>query len=129
MIGSDPLLLALVAGGIALALRAWSLRRADRERTDLAEPGLLAQFARLPTRELAWVRGGLLALGVGALAQASTSASTDSAREDPGGAETILVLDASNSMLVEDVDPNRLEVQRRLARILANQLPGRVGVV
>jgi Ca-activated chloride channel family protein len=129
MIGSDPLLLALVAGGIALALRAWSLRRADRERTDLAEPGLLAQFARLPTRELAWVRGGLLALGVGALALASTSASTDSAREDPGGAETILVLDASNSMLVEDVDPNRLEVQRRLARILANQLPGRVGVV
>jgi Ca-activated chloride channel family protein len=129
MIASDPLLLALVAGGLALLLRAWSLRRTGRERADLAEPGLLAQFARLPTNELAWVRGGLLALGVAALALASTSASTDTTREETEGAETILVLDASNSMLVEDVEPNRLEVQRRLARELASQLPGRVGVV
>lgn len=129
MIGSDPILLALVAGGLALALRAWSLRRAGRERADLAEPRLLEQFARLPADELAWVRGGLLALGVGALALASTSASADTRREDPEGAETILVLDASNSMLVEDVEPNRLGVQRRLARQLANQLPGRIGVV
>ena len=76
MNGSDPLFLALVVVGLALSLRAWSLRRTARERAHLAEPGLLAQFARLPMGELAWVRGGLLALGVAALALASTSAST-----------------------------------------------------
>lgn len=129
MTGADPLLLALVVAGFALLLRVWSLRRTGRERTDLAEPSLLAQFARLPAHELAWVRGGLLALGVAALALASTSASTDTTRDETEGAETILVLDASNSMLVEDVEPNRLVAQRRLARELANQLPGRVGVV
>ncbi len=126
---SDTVLLTLVAVGGALALRLWSIRRSDRERAHLIEPGLLAQFARLPASELGWVRAGLLILGVAALAFASGSSSSDLKRESVEGAETILVLDASNSMLVEDVNPNRLTVQRSLARALANRVPGRIGVV
>jgi Ca-activated chloride channel family protein len=126
---SDVVLFTLVAVGGALALRFWSLRRSERERARLVEPGLLAQFARLPANEITWVRIGFLGLGVAALALASGSATSDLQRETVEGAETILVLDASNSMLVEDVEPNRLGVQRRLARSLANRIPGRIGVV
>ncbi|HEX2188516.1 MAG TPA: VWA domain-containing protein, partial [Longimicrobiaceae bacterium] len=47
-----------------------------------------------------------------------------------GGAEVVLVMDASNSMLAEDVRPNRLERQREAARMLVRGLPGsRFGVV
>ena len=71
---SDVVLFTLVAVGGALALRFWSLRRSERERARLVEPGLLAQFARLPANEITWVRIGFLGLGVAALALASGSA-------------------------------------------------------
>ncbi|HEX2094283.1 MAG TPA: VWA domain-containing protein, partial [Longimicrobiaceae bacterium] len=47
-----------------------------------------------------------------------------------GAAEVVLALDASNSMLAEDVPPNRLERERAAARALVRGLPGnRIGVV
>ncbi|HEX2202523.1 MAG TPA: vWA domain-containing protein, partial [Longimicrobium sp.] len=45
-------------------------------------------------------------------------------------ADVILVVDASNSMLVEDVAPNRLEIEREAVRALLGSLRGaRVGLV
>ncbi|MGH7542031.1 MAG: vWA domain-containing protein, partial [Gemmatimonadota bacterium] len=102
---------------------------AERERGRLADEGLLAQFVRLPGPGARWVRLGLLAAGAGALVLATAYGSLDTRRADPEGAETVLVLDASNSMLVEDVEPSRLERERALAAELAGRIPGRVGVV
>lgn len=120
---------ALAIAGAAVGLRLLATRRADRERRRLAEEGLLARFVRLPAVGVRWVRTGLLALGVGALVLASGYGSFDARRADPGGAETILVLDASNSMLAEDVSPSRLARERALAGELAAGVAGKVGVV
>lgn len=114
---------------VAVALRLVALRRAETARGRLADEGLLARFVRLPAAAVPLIRLGLLGLGVWALALASRSGGAEARRTDPGGAETILLLDASNSMLAEDLEPSRLEVQRALAARLTSRLPGRLGVV
>ncbi len=127
----------LNTGGIALALalvavllRLWGVRTSARERERLADLAVLRQYVRLPDPRLPWLRVGLLALGTLALALAARgSAPLDVERPDDDEVETILVLDASNSMLVEDLDGSRLGEERRLARLLAARLPGRLAVV
>ncbi len=125
----DTLTFALVLVVLAVLLRLAAARRSEAARRELADEGLLRQFARTPALGAGWLRLGLLGLGAAAIALATGSASSEARRTGSEGGETILVLDASNSMLAEDVEPNRLEVQRRLAASLANRLPGKVGVV
>lgn len=114
---------------VAVLLRLVAIRRADTARERLAEEGLLARFVRLPASAIPIVRIGLLGLGVWALALASGAGGAEVQRTDPGGAETIILLDASNSMLAGDLEPSRLEVQRELAARLGARVPGRLGVV
>lgn len=124
-------------GGIALALalvavmlRLWGIRTAARERERLADLAVLRQYVRLPAPWQPGLRILLLAVGALALALAARgSAPLDVQRPDTEDFETVLVLDASNSMLVEDVDGSRLGEERQLARSLAARLPGRLGVV
>lgn len=121
-----------VAAGLAIlavGLRLVAIRRADAARARLAEEGLLRRFVRLPASAIPLVRLGLLGLGVWALALASRAGGAEPRRTDPGGAETILLLDASNSMLAEDLEPSRLALERELAGRLTGRLPGRLGVV
>lgn len=124
-----PLPIALLAGAVAVALRLLASRRSSADRARLAEPSLLERYVRLPAGAVPAVRLGLLATGVVAVALASGSSGTEARRMDETGAETILLLDASNSMLAEDVTPNRLQVQRDLAARLATRIDGRIGVV
>ncbi len=125
--GTVPLALLLAA--LAVALRFLATRRSDVDRARLAEASLLERYVRLPARAIPYVRVGLLAVGVIALVLATRSGGSESRRTDPEGAETILLLDASNSMLATDVEPSRLQIQRELAARLATRMGGRIGVV
>ena len=124
-----PLPIALLAGALAVALRLLANRRSSADRERLAELPLLERYVRLPTEAVPSVRTALLAAGVIAVALASGSGGTEARRLDESGAETILLLDASNSMLAADVEPSRLQVQRELAARLATRIEGRIGVV
>lgn len=125
-----PWTIGAAAALLVLALRAWALSRSSRERERLAEHAVLSQMVRVPGEGQLWLRSLLVALGVGALAAAAAGAGTREAERPPeGGNETVLVLDASNSMLARDVEPSRLEAQRQVARSLASRLPGKVAVV
>ncbi|MYG49633.1 MAG: VWA domain-containing protein [Gemmatimonadales bacterium] len=124
-----PLPIALLLGAVAVGLRLLASRRSGADREKLADSSLLERYVRLPAHALPPVRLALLGAGVVAIALASGSGGTEARRLDEGGAETILVLDASNSMLAGDVQPSRLEVQRQLAARLATQTQGRMGVV
>ncbi len=124
-----PLPVALALGVLAIGLRLLASRRSGADREKLAEKSLLERYVRLPAHALPAVRLALLGAGVVAIALASGSGGTEARRLDEGGAETILVLDASNSMLAGDVEPSRLDVQRQLAAHLATRTEGRMGVV
>lgn len=114
---------------VAVGLRLVAMARSDAARGRLAEEGILRRFVRLPAAGIPFLRLVLLGVGVAALALASRSSGTEARRTDTGGGETILLLDASNSMLAEDLEPSRLELQRELAARLSTRVPGRIGVV
>lgn len=117
-------------GTVALLLRGWALRRGRRDRQDLIDDPLLRALVRMPRPGQGPLRAVLFAVGVGLLGAAAAGAVTG--RGTPrvvGDTQTVLMLDASNSMLAEDVEPSRLERQRELARTLARRLGGSVGVV
>lgn len=127
---SGPVLAGVAAAALAFVLRALGLARARRARDRLADTALLGRFGPLPRRGWEWTAAGLLALGAGLLgAMAAGFGAREAVREEAPGPETVLLLDASNSMLSEDVQPSRLERQRALAGRLAARLSGKVGVV
>ncbi|MFQ5690213.1 MAG: VWA domain-containing protein [Gemmatimonadota bacterium] len=114
----------------ALLLRGWSLWRLRNERARLADSGLLRHMLPAPGPIQLALRTALLAAGVGALALTMGGAGASPVeRVTTTGFETVLVLDASNSMLARDVAPSRLARQRELARSLAARLPGKIAVV
>lgn len=117
-------------GLVAFALRIFALRRSRRDRDTLVEEPLLRLLVRMPPSVQGPLRASLFAVGVGLLAAgAGGAASGGGDRRAVGEPETVLLLDASNSMLAEDVAPSRLERQRELASALAPRLSGPVGVV
>jgi len=126
---SSGLLLALALAALAVGLRAVASRRSDADRARLAERSLLERYVRLPAHAVPLIRMLLLGTGVAALALASRSQGAEVRRTGPEGVETILLLDASNSMLAVDMEPSRLHAQRDLARRIATRLSGRLGVV
>lgn len=128
--GIDPAWIGLAVAALALAGRSAVLWRVGRERRRLAERVLLERLLPLPPARHGWLRAVMFAGGVGILASAAAGATT--ARPETGpesGPETVVVLDASNSMLAEDVEPSRLYRQRALARDLVLRLAGQVAVV
>lgn len=125
-----PVWAGVAVGLAALLLRGVALRRGRRDRDRLIEGPLLRRLLPMPPPAQGPLGAILFAAGVGAIAAAA--AGTGAAgpnRGDLGGPETVLVLDASNSMLVEDVRPSRLARQRELAQDLASRLTGPVAVV
>ncbi len=122
-------LIAAALAGLVLLLRHREFRRSAVDLDRIAELPLLHRFTRLPRAGVPVIRLALLVLGVFALALASQSSGDEREQTRTEGRETVLVLDASNSMLATDVDPNRLQVQRDLASGLAMQLEGQIGVV
>lgn len=113
-----------------LVLRGVAVWRARRERERLADQRVIRLLVGEPSPILTALRGVALALGIVALGFAVLGDNRDDdERQDPAGLETVLVLDASNSMLVDDLTPSRLAVQQDLARQFIAALPGRIGVV
>ncbi|HEX5726694.1 MAG TPA: VWA domain-containing protein [Longimicrobiaceae bacterium] len=124
-------LIALFPALAALALLLYARRR--REAADaLGEPGLVRRLAGGDLGRLSRARAALLVAGAAALGVAAAGPvwGTERVPRQAGATDLVLVLDASNSMLVRDVVPNRLERQRDLARGVLRELPdARVGLV
>lgn len=127
----DPLTAGLLVGLCVLLLRGLALYRAAADRDAIGDAELLERMAP-PAGALRRVVGALLvASAAGLLAAAFVAGGFDDgvSAEDATGFETVIVLDASNSMLAEDVSPSRLRREQALARRMVGQLAGRVGVV
>jgi Ca-activated chloride channel homolog len=130
---ADPFLLHLIALFPALLLAAlflWRRRRRDVAEA-LGEPALVRRLAGTDLHAFPRARAALL-LPAAALLGVAAAGPRWGVAADPGAArgDVVLVLDASNSMLAEDVRPNRLEREREAARALVQRLDGsRVGLV
>lgn len=130
--GWVPWAAAVVTASLALGLRAASSYLARRDRERLADRTVLASVSAPPSRPGRAVRLVLLALGSGSLAAVLAGAGDGGIRSEEaaaGSLETVLVLDASNSMLAEDVAPSRAAQQREIARRLVSEIDGRFAVV
>lgn len=121
-----PLLPALVMVGLLL----WWRRRREVAGA-LGDPALVRRLTGTDLRRFPWGRAMLL-LPAAALLGVAAAGPRWGQSAEPGGArgDVVLVLDASNSMLAEDVRPSRLEAERQAARALVDRLAGgRVALV
>jgi Ca-activated chloride channel homolog len=127
--GLLPILLVPALMTLALVLH---VRRRRGVAGEIGDRRLVGRIAGQDLHAVPWRRAVpmLLAAVALGLAAADLRWGTEPAAAQPGSRDVVLVLDASNSMLVEDVQPNRLERQRLLARHLVSALPDdRIGVV
>ncbi|MCL7956869.1 MAG: VWA domain-containing protein [marine benthic group bacterium] len=127
-----PWAAAVAASLVALGLRAAAVRLARRDRERLGDARVLGEVSQPPSRFGQLTRLVLLAVGVGSLAAVLAGADDSEAGSGEGRAgafEVVLVLDASNSMLAEDVSPSRVGQQREVARRLVSEIDGRFGIV
>jgi Ca-activated chloride channel family protein len=115
-------------GAAWLVMRAAKLRGHRMQR--MAEPSMLERIA--PARRRPKVRALLLgaAAALAALAFAGPQWGTERTIVRSEGADVALALDASLSMLAEDVEPNRLTRMKREATQLIARSPGdRFGII
>lgn len=124
------LVLALPAAvGIGLWLWVGRRRRAARA---LGSPELLQRLGAGDLVRLPVARFPLLMLAAAALGVAAAGPrwGLESVEERTTAGDLVLALDVSKSMLARDIQPNRLERQRVLARRVLRELPGdRIGMV
>jgi Ca-activated chloride channel family protein len=141
--------LALGEGAVSIFARPWLLwlaaalpllaavslwlfaRRRRRVAAALGDPALVRRLAGQDLARFPWARAAAVVLACALLGAAAAGPRWGvQPGEARGAADAVLVLDASNSMLVQDVPPNRLEVERALARRLLDAMPDRrVGLV
>jgi Ca-activated chloride channel family protein len=121
----------LLAGVAVVLLRGFALYRAASDRDAIGDPELLARMAPPSGSFRRMLALALVASGVGLLTAAFTAGGFGRhvSPDDATGFETVVVLDASNSMLTEDVRPSRLRLEQALARRMVGRLAGRIGVV
>jgi Ca-activated chloride channel homolog len=117
-------IVALVAAGLGLYLH-----RRRRVARLLGDPVVIRQLLGLDLGAVPWVRIVVIGLATAALALALLDPAVASPPAAPRG-PVVLLLDASGSMLVEDVEAPRLELQRSVARSLVAALSDTpVGIV
>ena len=122
-------LAAASAASVALLLRGLAAYRTRLDREALGDDLLLERMAHAPSGLQRSLRAALLAAGCGALAAGLTVGGASEDVPEQSDLQTVLVMDASNSMWARDMEPSRLERQRILAGELAIRLPGRLGIV
>jgi Ca-activated chloride channel family protein len=122
-------LAAASAASVAFLLRGLGSYRTRMDRDALGDDSLLERLAHAPPPLQRGLRAVLLAAGCGALAAGLMVGGASEDVPEESDLQTVLVLDASNSMWARDVEPSRLERQRAIAAELALRLPGRVGIV
>jgi Ca-activated chloride channel family protein len=129
-----PLLLALAAVLPVLVLLGVLLYARRRRRVErlLGDAPLVRRLVGQDLGRFPWLRAAAVVLAAAALGVAAAGPrwGVQPGGEPGGAADAVLVLDASNSMLVQDVAPNRLEAERRIARRLLDGMGDRrVGLV
>ncbi len=99
----------------AIVLLHWAVGRyVARKLKRLGNPATLSEL--MPAKSVArgWIKTSLLALAVAFLALAAARPQTGAklSSKERKGREIVLVVDVSNSMLAEDVEPSRMERTR-----------------
>jgi len=130
---AQPLgLIALALVPALAALYAWAVGRRRRDLRRFLGPELASRLAAGANLERQALKGILAAAGL-ALAALALARPQWGMRMEPmtvAGIDVVLALDASDSMLAEDLRPNRLERAKAAAAELIERLPlDRVGVV
>lgn len=123
-------LLVLIPGLIALYVAASILRRRALER--FGEAGVLARLTASVSLPMRRLKAVFVVAGVGFLALALARPQYGSKLEmvQRMGVDVIIAIDASASMLAEDVPPNRLEFAKHEMSGLIRRLRGdRVGII
>lgn len=127
----SPWIIGFGSAAVAVVLRGLAMRRAQVDRRRLADSAVLATVSQPPSVAGVVMRLLLLGVGAGSLAAAVVGAgdSESDSNDRAASHEIVLVLDASNSMLVEDVEPSRVGLQRSVARRLVAEIDAQFGVV
>lgn len=115
----------LIGYGIVRSLRAKKVKR-------FGDPALVEQLMPSRSRSKGWVRMALfcLAFGLFAVGLARPRTGAKLAERKTRGAEIIVALDVSNSMLARDYSPNRLErAKLSIARLTDKLQDDRIGLV
>lgn len=130
---APDLLWLTVALPVVVGLGVWSwTRRRRRAAVALGSSALLERLGAgdlgaFPLRRLVLLSVAAAALGLSA---AGPRWGLESVEQPGFGADLVLALDVSRSMLAQDVTPDRMERQRVLARRILRELPGdRIGLV
>ncbi len=97
-----------------------------------ASPNLFLRLSPSVSKSRSWIKGGLFILATALLLIAAANPQWGTKREKvkAKSADVFIALDVSNSMLAEDVAPNRLARAKRIAENLIQELKGeRIGLI
>ena len=123
------LLLAVPSLALVLGLYRWWRQRAIRK---LGNPVLIYRLLDGASEARFWLKNNLLSLSLAllAVAWANPQRGAQPRQVSVRSANVLLALDVSNSMLVEDVAPNRIELAKAFALKLVQRLPKeRIGLI
>ncbi|MBQ8101115.1 MAG: VWA domain-containing protein [Paludibacteraceae bacterium] len=117
---------------VFVAAYIWHTRRKRRQLEEFGDPGLLAQLMPNASRVRPNVKFALLmvALTLLILAAAQPQYGTKEQTIKRQGIEVMFALDISNSMMAEDVAPNRLErAKQMLSKLVDKMQDDKVGLI
>lgn len=130
---AQPLYLLLILLIPLMFISYWLMRRWRKRRiARFGDPDLVSSLAPLVPRRKGWLKLTLLSLALlfFAIGMARPQLGAILKEKQVKGAEIMVVLDVSNSMLAEDYSPNRLERAKLAISKLVDELQGdRIGLI
>lgn len=130
---AQPLYLLLILLIPLMFIAYWLMRRWRKRRiARFGDPDLVSSLAPLVPRRKGWLKLTLLSLALlfFAIGMAKPQLGAILKEKQVKGAEIMVVLDVSNSMLAEDYSPNRLERAKLAISKLVDELQGdRIGLI
>ena len=130
---AQPLYLLLILLIPLMFIAYWLMRRWRKKRiARFGDPALVDSLAPLVPRRKGWLKLTLLSLALlfFAIGMARPQLGAILKEKQVKGAEIMVVLDVSNSMLAEDYSPNRLERAKLAISKLVDELQGdRIGLI
>lgn len=130
---AQPLYLLLILLIPLMYIAYWLMRRWRKRRiARFGDPDLVSSLAPLVSRRKGWLKLTLISLALlfFAIGMARPQLGAILKEKQVRGAEIMVVLDVSNSMLAEDYSPNRLERAKLAISKLVDELQGdRIGLI
>ena len=130
---AQPLYLLLILLIPLMFIAYWLMRRWRKRRiARFGDPDLVSSLAPLVPRRKGWLKLTLISLALlfFAIGMARPQLGAILKEKQVRGAEIMVVLDVSNSMLAEDYSPNRLERAKLAISKLVDELQGdRIGLI